>query len=114
MKKSYFIIGVVFLLSGIILYLSVLNQINEIDEFIIVEEANGNIIKQTNCVWQIGNQCEVRGVEYSGKLINVVEEMNDQMNNTKSLSRSSFLIGSFFIIYSTYNELLRAKQYLLD
>ena len=60
MKKSYFFRGLVFLLSGILLYLSVLNQINEIDEFIIVEEANGNIIKQTNCVWQIGNQCEVR------------------------------------------------------
>ncbi|MEE6245703.1 MAG: hypothetical protein VX368_00030 [Thermoproteota archaeon] len=114
MKKSYFFIGFVFLLSGILLYLSVLNQINEIDEFIIVEEAKGNIIKQTNCVWQIGNQCEVRGVEYSGKLMNVVEEMNDRMNNTKSLSRLSFLIGSSFILYSTYKELSRAKQYLLD
>ena len=114
MKKSYFAIGLVFLLSGILLYLSVLNQINEINEFITVEEANGNIIKQANCVLQIGNQCEVRGVEYSGKLMNVVEEMNDRMNNTKSLSRLSFLIGSSFIIYSIYKELSRAKQYLLD
>jgi len=54
------------------------------------------------------------GVEYSGKLMNVVEEMNDRMNNTKSLSRLSFLIGSSFILYSTYKELSRAKQYLLD
>ena len=40
--------------------------------------------------------------------------MNGQMDNTESISRVSFGLGIIFIIYSSYRELLKIKQYLLN
>ena len=51
---------------GILLYQSVLGQAIEIEEFIGVEMAVGNILTWFTCELEIRNQCEVRGEEYSG------------------------------------------------
>ena len=96
------------------LYQSASNQNNEIEEFIIIELDAGNLIKQMYCVVMIDNQCEVRDVEYGGILIEDLDEMIDRMNNTKAMSRVSFVIGVFLTLFSIKKELLKIKNYLWD
>ena len=91
---------------GILLYQSVLSQAIEIEEFIGVKMAAGNILTRSTC--------EVRGEEYSGRSVGILNEMNGQMDDTESISRVSFGLGIIFIIYSSYRELLKIKQYLLN
>ena len=91
-----------------------LNQINEIDEFIIIELDSGNLIVQTYCQIEIDNQCEVRGEEYGGILIEVLKEMEGKKDNTEALSRISFAVGILFILYSSKKEILKIKKYLWD
>ena len=74
----------------------------------------GNLIKQMYCVVMIDNQCEVRDVEYGGILIEDLDEMIDRMNNTKAMSRVSFVIGVFLTLFSIKKELLKIKNYLWD
>ena len=114
MKKIYFVVGITFLLIGILLYQSVLSQGIEIKEFIGIEMAAENILTQSTCELEIRNQCEVRGEEYSGRSIGILNEMNGQMDNTESISRVSFGLGIIFIIYSSYGKLSKMKQYLLN
>ena len=114
MKKIYFVVGITFLLIGILLYQSVLSQAIEIKEFIGVEMAAGNILTRSTCELEIRNQCEVRGKEYSGRSVGILNEMNGQMDNTESISRVSFGLGIIFIIYSSYGKLSKMKQYLLN
>ena len=66
------------------------------------------------CVVMIDNQCEVRDVEYGGILIEDLDEMIDQMDNTKAMSRVSFVIGVFLTLFSIKKELLKIKNYLWD
>ena len=91
---------------GILLYQSVLGQAIEIEEFIGVKMAAGNILTRS--------MCEVRGEEYSGRSIGILNEINGQMDDTESISRVSFGLGIIFIIYSSYRELSKIKQYLLN
>lgn len=114
MRKVFFGVGILFLLSGVVLYQLVSNQVDDIEEFIRVEKAAGNIIEESTCELMIDNQCEVRGVEYGGRLIGVVNEMNNRMNNTKSLGRIFFVLGVGFVTYSIYRELSKVKHYLID
>ena len=44
MKRIYIILGLCSIFAGILFYQSMLNQINEIDEFIIIELDSGNLI----------------------------------------------------------------------
>ena len=74
----------------------------------------GNLIKQMYCVVMIDNQCEVRDVEYGGILIDDLDEMIDRMDNTKAMSRVSFVIGVFLTLFSIKKELLKIKNYLWD
>mgnify|MGYP004064509103 CR=1 FL=1 len=106
--------GIMLLLAGVLFYQSILSQNIEIAEFIQVEKAAGNIVIQSTCELEISNQCKVREEKYSGRSIGILDEMNDQMDNTKSMSRVSFGLGIIFIIYSSYEELLKMKQYLLN
>ena len=98
MRRRDLILGIIFLSLGFLLYQSASNQNNEIEEFIIIELDAGNLIKQMYCVVMIDNQCEVRDVEYGGILIDDLDEMIDRMDNTKAMSRVSFVIGIFFDI----------------
>ena len=66
------------------------------------------------CVVMIDNQCEVRDVEYGGILIDDLDEMIDRMDNTKAMSRVSFVIGVFLTLFSIKKELLKIKNYLWD
>ena len=68
--------------------------------------AAGNILTRS--------MCEVRGEEYSGRSIGILNEINGQMDDTESISRVSFGLGIIFIIYSSYGKLLKMKQYLLN
>ena len=109
MKIMYLSMGIMLLLAGVLFYQSILSQNIEIAEFIQVEKAVGNIVMQSTCELEISNQCEVGEEEYSGRSIGILNEMNDQMDNTKSMSRVSFGLGIIFIIYSSYEELLKMK-----
>ena len=114
MKIMYLSMGIILLLAGVLFYQSVSSQAVEIEEFIRVERAVGNIVTRSTCELEIDNQCEVRGEEYSGRSIGILNEMNDQMDNTESMGRVSFGLGIIFLIYSSHKELLKMKQYLLD
>ena len=114
MKIMYLSMGIILLLAGVLFYQSILSQDIEIAEFIRVERAAGNIVMQSTCELEISNQCEVRKEEYSGRSIEILNKMNDQVDNTESMSRVSFGLGIIFIIYSSYVELLKMKQYLLN
>ena len=114
MRRRDLILGIIFLSLGFLLYQSASNQNNEIEEFIIIELDAGNLIKQMYCVVMIDNQCEVRDVEYGGILIDDLDEMIDRMDNTKAMSRVSFVIGIFLVLFSIKKELLKVKNYLWD
>ena len=104
-----------FILSlSFFLYQSALNQNNEIEEFIVVELDTGNLIQQMYCVVMIDNQCEVRDVKYGGISIEELDEMIDRMDNTKAMSRVSFVTGIFLTLFSIKKELLKIKGYLWD
>tara|TARA_B110000014_G_scaffold263773_1_gene261742 strand:+ start:2857 stop:3015 length:159 start_codon:yes stop_codon:yes gene_type:complete len=49
-----------------------------------------------------------------GILIEDLDEMIDQMDNTKAMSRVSFVIGVFLTLFSIKKELLKIKNYLWD
>jgi len=97
MRRRDLILGIIFLSLSFFLYQSALNQNNEIEEFIVVELDAGNLIQQMYCVVMIDNQCEVRDVEYGGRSIEELDEMIDRMDNTKAMSRVSFVTGIFFL-----------------
>ena len=99
---------------GILLYQLELSQGIEIKEFIGIEMVVGNILTRSTCKLDIRNQCEVRGEEYSGRSVGILNEMNGQMDNMESIGRVSFGLGIIFIIYSSYRELSKIKQNLLN
>lgn len=79
-----------------------------------MEQAAGNIIEESICELMIDDQCEVGGVGYGGKLIEVVDEMEDCINDTKFFGGMFIVLGMDFVIYLIYRELSKVKCYLID
>mgnify|MGYP001166431580 FL=1 len=96
MKKLYFTLGLGFLVIGLLMYQSAMDQVRAFEE----------IIKS---VEQAGNNARI-GVERMGLSIEQTEEINRQINSTMNISRGSLGLGAFLIVYSTYDELIKLKS----
>ena len=96
MKRWYFVLGVVFLVIGLLMYQSAMEQVEEFQVIVrSVEEA--------------GNNARL-GIERIGLSIEQAEEMNRQINSTMNVSRGTLGLGIFLIVYSTYDELIKLKS----
>jgi len=96
MKRWYFVLGVVFLVIGLLMYQSAMEQVEEFQVIVrSVEEA--------------GNNARL-GIERIGLSIEQAEEMNRQINSTMNISRGTLGLGIFLIVYSTYDELVKLKS----
>ena len=96
MKRWYFVLGVVFLIIGLLMYQSAMEQVEEFQVIVrSVEEA--------------GNNARL-GIERIGLSIEQAEEMNRQINSTMNISRGTLGLGIFLIVYSTYDELVKLKS----
>ena len=96
MKRWYFVLGVVFLVIGLLMYQSAMEQVEEFQVIVrSVEEA--------------GNNARL-GIERIGLSIEQAEEMNRQINSTMNKSRGTLGLGIFLIVYSTYDELVKLKS----
>ncbi len=96
MKRWYFVLGVVLLVIGLLMYQSAMEQVEEFQVIVrSVEEA--------------GNNARL-GIERIGLSIEQAEEMNRQINSTMNISRGTLGLGIFLIVYSTYDELVKLKS----
>ena len=96
MKRLYFVIGVGFLVIGLLMYQSAMEQVEEFQEVVkSVEDA--------------GNNARL-GVERIGLSLEQAEEMNRQISSTMNVSRGTLGLGVFLIVYSTYDELVKLKS----
>ena len=96
MKRLYFVIGVVFLVIGLLMYQSAMEQVEEFQEVVkSVEDA--------------GNNARL-GVERIGLSLEQAEEINRQISSTMNVSRGALGLGVFFIVYSAYHELVKLKS----
>ena len=96
MKRFYFVIGVVFLVVGLLMYQSAMEQVEEFQEIIkSVEDA--------------GNNARL-GVERIGLSIEQAEDINRRISSTMNMSRGALGLGMFLIVYSTYDELAKLKS----
>ena len=96
MKRLYFVIGVVFLVIGLLMYQSAMEQVEEFQEVVkSVEDA--------------GNNARL-GVERIGLSLEQAEEINRQISSTMNVSRGALGLGVFLIVYSAYDELVKLKS----
>ena len=96
MKRFYFILGVVLVITGLIVYQSVMEEIREFEELIrSVEEAGANA---------------KIGIERIGLDIQQTENINARINTSILVSRGLGGLGAFLLFYSTYEELIKLKN----
>ena len=96
MKRFYFILGVVLVILGALVYQSVMEEIRAFEELIrSVEEAGANA---------------KIGIERIGLDIQQTENINARINTSMLVSRGLGGLGAFLIIYSTYEELIKLKN----
>ena len=96
MKRLYFVIGVGFLVVGLLMYQSAMEQVEEFQEVVkSVEDA--------------GNNARL-GVERIGLSLEQAEEINRQIRSTMNVSRGALGLGVFLIVYSAYDELVKLKS----
>ena len=96
MKRFYFILGVVLVIAGLLVYQSVMEQVREFEELLrTVEEA--------------GADARI-GIERAGLDILEVENINARINTSMLVSRGLGGLGAFLLIYSIYEELIKLKN----
>jgi hypothetical protein len=96
MKRFYFILGVVLVILGVLVYQSVMEEVREFEELIrSVEEAGANA---------------KIGIERIGLDIQQTENINARINTSMLVSRGLGGLGAFLLIYSTYEELIKLKN----
>ena len=96
MKRFYFILGVVLVILGTLVYQSVMEEIRAFEELVrSVEEAGANA---------------KIGIERIGLDIQQTENINARINTSMLVSRGLGGLGAFLIIYSTYEELIKLKN----
>ena len=96
MKRFYFILGVVLVILGALVYQSVMEEIRAFEELVrSVEEAGANA---------------KIGIERIGLDIQQTENINARINTSMLVSRGLGGLGAFLIIYSTYEELIKLKN----
>tara|TARA_B100000586_G_C19976597_1_gene370132 strand:+ start:443 stop:742 length:300 start_codon:yes stop_codon:yes gene_type:complete len=96
MKRFYFILGVVLVITGLIVYQSVMEEVREFEELLrTVEEAGANA---------------KIGIERIGLDIQQAENINARINTSILVSRGLGGLGAFLIFYSTYEELIKLKN----
>ncbi len=96
MKRFYFILGVVLVILGALVYQSVMEEVRAFEELIrSVEEAGANA---------------KIGIERIGLDIQQTENINARINTSMLVSRGLGGLGAFLLIYSTYEELIKLKN----
>ena len=96
MKRFYFILGVVLVILGALVYQSVMEEIRAFEELIrSVEEAGANA---------------KIGIERIGLDIQQAENINARINTSMLVSRGLGGLGAFLLFYSTYEELIKLKN----
>ena len=96
MKRFYFILGVVLVILGVLVYQSVMEEIRAFEELVrSVEEAGANA---------------KIGIERIGLDIQQTENINARINTSMLVSRGLGGLGAFLLIYSTYEELIKLKN----
>ena len=96
MKRFYFILGVVLVILGLLVYQSVMEEVRAFEELIrSVEEAGANA---------------KIGIERIGLDIQQTENINARINTSMLVSRGLGGLGAFLLIYSTYEELIKLKN----
>lgn len=96
MKRFYFILGVVLVILGVLVYQSVMEQVREFEELLrTVEEA--------------GADARI-GIERAGLDIQQTENINARINTSMLVSRGLGGLGAFLLIYSIYEELIKLKN----
>ena len=96
MKRFYFILGVVLVILGLLVYQSVMEEIRAFEELIrSVEEAGANA---------------KIGIERIGLDIQQTENINARINTSMLVSRGLGGLGAFLLFYSTYEELIKLKN----
>ena len=96
MKRFYFILGVVLVILGVLVYQSVMEEVREFEELLrTVEEAGANA---------------KIGIERIGLDIQQAENINARINTTMLVSRGLGGLGAFLLFYSTYEELIKLKN----
>jgi hypothetical protein len=96
MKRFYFILGVVLVILGLLVYQSVMEEIRAFEELVrSVEEAGANA---------------KIGIERIGLDIQQTENINARINTSMLVSRGLGGLGAFLLIYSTYEELIKLKN----
>ena len=96
MKRFYFILGVVLVILGALVYQSVMEEIRAFEELIrSVEEAGANA---------------KIGIERIGLDIQQTENINARINTSMLVSRGLGGLGAFLLFYSTYEELIKLKN----
>ena len=96
MKRFYFILGVVLVIAGSLVYQSVMEQVREFEELLrTVEEAGANA---------------KIGIERIGLDIQQAENINARINTSMLVSRGLGGLGAFLLFYSTYEELIKLKN----
>ncbi len=96
MKRFYFILGVVLVILGALVYQSVMEEIRAFEELVrSVEEAGANA---------------KIGIERIGLDIQQTENINARINTSMLVSRGLGGLGAFLLIYSTYEELIKLKN----
>ena len=96
MKRFYFILGVVLVILGALVYQSVMEEIRAFEELIrSVEEAGANA---------------KIGIERIGLDIQQAENINARINTSILVSRGLGGLGAFLLFYSTYEELIKLKN----
>lgn len=96
MKRFYFILGVVLVILGALVYQSVMEEVRAFEELIrSVEEAGANA---------------KMGIERIGLDIQQTENINARINTSMLVSRGLGGLGAFLLIYSTYEELIKLKN----
>ena len=96
MKRFYFILGVVLVIAGSLVYQSVMEQVREFEELLrTVEEA--------------GADARI-GIERAGLDIQQTENITARINTSMLVSRGLGGLGAFLLFYSTYEELIKLKN----
>ena len=96
MKRFYFILGVVLVILGALVYQSVMEEVREFEELLrTVEEAGANA---------------KIGIERIGLDIQQAENINARINTSMLVSRGLGGLGAFLLFYSTYEELIKLKN----
>ena len=96
MKKFYFVLGVVLVIVGLLVYQSVMEQVREFEELVRgVEEA--------------GDNAKI-GIERVGLDIQQTENINARIKTSMLVSKGLGGLGAFLLFYSTYEELIKLKN----